>query len=85
MHWRKEGLITAANYTGLDLEIPSQREWSDEEIEELKEAWLAHNEKFKEGNAYSWLGHLNVLKVAATRTTSLVLEDDADWDVQLRT
>lgn len=38
------------------------------------------------GSAKAWLAHLDLLKfvVASAYSTSLILEDDADWDVMLR-
>lgn len=84
MKWRKEGLLRAAGYTGLAIEIPPQPIWTDADTDPLKEEWLKHNEVVRENGAYSWLGHLNVLNVAATRTTALILEDDVDWDIATR-
>ncbi|KAF2874583.1 hypothetical protein BDV95DRAFT_336247 [Massariosphaeria phaeospora] len=80
LHWRKDGLLRAAAYTGLRVEIPRQPIWTDVDTEIL----MAKNKEMKKGYALSWLGHLNALKVAATRNTSLILEDDADWDIEIR-
>jgi hypothetical protein len=38
----------------------------------------------KKGYALSWFGHLNALESAAHHATSLIIEDDADWDVNIR-
>ena len=39
------------------------------------------------GSALAWLGHLNVLRwfLATNLETILILEDDVDWDIHLRT
>ncbi len=44
----------------------------------------AKNKEMKHGFALSFLGHLHALKEATTRTTTLILEDDVDWDVEIR-
>lgn len=81
LHWRRDGLLQAASYTGLNLEIPHQPHWTDADTGKL----MAKNKEMGKGYALSWLGHLNALRVAATRHTSLILEDDVDWDIGIRT
>ncbi|KAJ9668448.1 hypothetical protein H2201_001496 [Coniosporium apollinis] len=78
--WRKDGFLKAAAYTGLDIQVPTQPKWTDTEIHAL----MSKNPILKEGLALSWFGHLNALREAATHTTSLILEDDTDWDVEIR-
>ncbi|KAF2813133.1 uncharacterized protein BDZ99DRAFT_517419 [Mytilinidion resinicola] len=77
--WRKDGLLKAAAYTGLNIQIPVQPVWTDEDTNAI----IAKHPMSK-GGAMSWLGHLNALKTAATHATSLILEDDADWDIGIR-
>ncbi|KAF1994256.1 glycosyltransferase family 25 protein [Amniculicola lignicola CBS 123094] len=79
LQWRKEGLLKAASYTKLDLQIPVQPNWTDEDTGKL----MAKNKELKRGYALSWLGHLNALRVAASKTSSLIVEDDVDWDVSI--
>jgi hypothetical protein len=80
LHWRKDGLLKAAKYTGLDLEIPRQPVWTNADKEELKEK----NKDMGTGYVLSWLGHLNALQIAVNQTTTLILEDDVDWDMRIR-
>jgi len=39
------------------------------------------------GSALAWLGHLNALRtfLASDHATALIIEDDVDWDIRLRT
>ncbi|OCK76878.1 glycosyltransferase family 25 protein [Lepidopterella palustris CBS 459.81] len=80
LRWRKDGLLKAAAYTGIDMEVPQQPAWTTKDTWQL----MSKNPDLKKGYALSILGHLNALKIAATRTTSLIVEDDVDWDVGLR-
>jgi hypothetical protein len=71
--WRTEGLIDAARLTRLDLEIPQQPAWTKSEVESFR-------------GARCWIGHLHALKyiVEERLMTALVLEDDADWDIEIK-
>ena len=79
--WRKEGLLKAAAYTGLDIQVLHQPRWTDADTGPL----ISKGKELKHGCALSWLGHLNAIREAAKYSTSLIIEDDADWDVGLRT
>lgn len=83
MSWRVEGLKQAATYTGLEIQYPRQPEWSDSDVEDLKENNGAGS--LNTGSALCWLGHMHMLRQATQHTTTLILEDDADWDVDIRT
>ena len=78
--WRTEGLHKAAVYTGLELHTPHQPEWTESEIAAIK----SKSVQMSRGYALSFLGHLNALREAAKQSTTLVIEDDVDWDIGLR-
>ena len=46
---------------------------------------MSRNDKSTLGYSLSWLGHLNAIREASKYSTSLIVEDDADWDIELRT
>lgn len=79
--WRKDGLLKAAAYIGIRLQIPSQPLWTNADTSAL----MAKSPELQHGYALSWLGHLNTLREAAKYNTALVIEDDADFDIKLRT
>jgi len=76
-----EGLLKAAVYTGLDIQVMHQPSWTEADTA----PFMSKSKDLKEGYALSWLGHLNAIKEAALHSTSLIMEDDADWDIGLRT
>ncbi|MCJ1312924.1 hypothetical protein MMC25_006600 [Agyrium rufum] len=78
--WRREGLLKAAAFTGLEVQIPLQPTWSDTNVDAL----MNKSSEVSRGYALSWLGHLHAIKEAANYSTSLILEDDVDWDLGLR-
>jgi hypothetical protein len=45
---------------------------------------MSKNKQLKRGYALSLLGHLNALQEATKRTSTLIMEDDADWDIDIR-
>ncbi|CAI6293703.1 unnamed protein product [Periconia digitata] len=81
---RKAGLLWAANITGIDIEIPDQPVWSQGDIDAIR---MGKTKWVTKGTAMAWLGHLNALRkfLASPHETALILEDDADWDIALRT
>ena len=79
--WRKEGLLWAAKSTGLKVQIPHQPLWSEEDVCAL----TSRNSNLTYRFTLSWLGHLNAIRKAMEFfSTSLIIEDDAEWDVQRR-
>lgn len=80
---RRHALLQAANVTDIDLTIPKQPTWTEGDIELFR-----NNEdrnRYK-GSILAWLGHHNALKwfLDSGLETALILEDDVDWDVRLR-
>ncbi|ETS86186.1 hypothetical protein PFICI_00014 [Pestalotiopsis fici W106-1] len=88
--WRLDGLVEAANLTGIDVEVPAQPEWTNGEVDIFRSAALDPDTKKPSPNgrglAKCWLGHLNVIREILSRgwATSLVMEDDVDWDVAIK-
>ncbi|KAF1814300.1 hypothetical protein P152DRAFT_512692 [Eremomyces bilateralis CBS 781.70] len=85
--WRIQGIQAAAQLTGLQVDIPvlprnpkefiSAFENLEEDLGSLKPP---------HGSATTWLSHLDMLKyvVFSQFQTALVLEDDVDWDLDIR-
>ncbi|EOD46821.1 hypothetical protein GTA08_BOTSDO01405 [Neofusicoccum parvum] len=80
---RQEALFFASNLTGVHITVPRQPQWSDDDLNELK---ADADSRITRGSALAWLGHLNALKwfLDSGLETALVLEDDVDWDIHLR-
>ncbi|KAK7716573.1 hypothetical protein SLS57_006601 [Botryosphaeria dothidea] len=98
---RQEALFFASNLTGVDISVPHQPQWSDDDLNALK---ADSGSRITRGSALAWLGHLNALRWFAILSrsaishanpcerfldsgldTALILEDDVDWDIHLRT
>lgn len=75
---RRSGLLQAANVTELQLTIPVQPQWTDQD--------LKGHPNIGRGSLLAWLGHLHTLRefLDSGAETALVLEDDVDWDIHLR-
>jgi GR25 family glycosyltransferase involved in LPS biosynthesis len=80
--WRVQGLIRAANYTGLQLGIPIQSHISDEEVF----AHFGSDPSEGYGHARALLNHLSVLEtfIQSTHETALIVEDDVDFGINIR-
>lgn len=75
---RRHSLLQAANVTELDFTIPIQPNWTESDLE-------GHT-KIGRGSLLAWLGHLHSLRefLDSGAETALILEDDVDWDIRLR-
>ncbi|KAG9951190.1 glycosyltransferase family 25 protein, partial [Aureobasidium melanogenum] len=81
---RRNSLLLAANITEIDITIPDQPVWTDTDLKNF----VAKNvSTITRGSALAWMGHLNVLRwfLDSGLETMLVMEDDVDWDIHLRT
>lgn len=80
---RKQSLLAAAQLTKLEITVPDQPQWRDEDVQNLK---ATINSTLKRGSAYAWLGHLNALAafLETDQYSALIIEDDTDWDTRLR-
>ncbi|KAJ5116432.1 hypothetical protein N7456_000780 [Penicillium angulare] len=86
--WRTRGLAAAANLTGLQYTVPPQPPVHPE----LSAAFAKlGSDKGKDsptpGGSRAWLAHLDLIKYVYQLNiqTALIIEDDTDWDVSLRT
>lgn len=81
---RREGLLLAANITEIDITIPAQPKWTDEDVKHLR---ADKDSTITRGSALAWLGHLNALRwfLSTDLETVIIMEDDVDWDIHLRT
>jgi hypothetical protein len=78
--WRTEGLHKAAVYSGLNHDTLYQPAWTEANISAI----MSKSGEVSRGYALSFLGHLNAVQKAAQYSTTLILEDDVDWDIGLR-
>ncbi|KAI7236755.1 hypothetical protein KC330_g3529 [Hortaea werneckii] len=83
--WRAQGLKAAAERTGLAVTFLQQPPWTDKQKKAFHcgdkyESWSIP------GSTGCWLGHLHALRyfLSTKQTTALILEDDADWDVEIK-
>ncbi|CAI7618362.1 uncharacterized protein N7487_001099 [Penicillium crustosum] len=87
--WRTRGLVAAARLTGLQITIPPQPPTHPDLINAF--ARLGPHEQEKDhptpGGSRAWLAHLDLIKFAyqSNFQTTLIIEDDVDWDVSVRT
>ncbi|KAK7542613.1 uncharacterized protein J3D65DRAFT_614392 [Phyllosticta citribraziliensis] len=85
---RRDRLIQAANVSEIELHIPDKPEPTIDDIARFEVA-LAHtgNRLVGNGTALAWLSHVRALQsfLSSDAQTALILEDDVDWDIRLRT
>lgn len=83
---RRDHLEQAALATGLELTIPTQPTWTDEDVDNFK--WPNKSEsEVTTGTVKAWLSHHVVLRefLKSGQETALIFEDDVDWDIRLKT
>ena len=56
---RRHALLQAANVTELDLTIPKQPEWSEDDIQSFRDG---HDDGVQHGSLLAWMGHHNALQ-----------------------
>ncbi|KAF2126863.1 glycosyltransferase family 25 protein [Dothidotthia symphoricarpi CBS 119687] len=79
---RRHSLVQAANVTDIDLTIPQQPNWTEGDVYRFRN-WQSGAQR---GSILAWLGHHNALRwfLDSGLETALILEDDVDWDIRLR-
>ncbi|KAK2882733.1 hypothetical protein FQN49_000045 [Arthroderma sp. PD_2] len=85
--WRINGLRKAAQFSGIDFDIPAQPNWSENEVDRFRGIHDASRKsKIGPGQTRAWLGHLNAIQDMITRgeSTALFMEDDVDWDIAIK-
>ncbi|KAF2648312.1 glycosyltransferase family 25 protein [Lophiostoma macrostomum CBS 122681] len=80
---RRHSLLQAANVTDIELTIPHQPTWTEGDVEKFVNNEEDHVQK---GSILAWLGHHNALRwfLDSNLETAIILEDDVDWDIRLR-
>ncbi|KAJ4305827.1 hypothetical protein N0V90_001359 [Kalmusia sp. IMI 367209] len=80
---RRHSLLQAANITDVDLTIPQQPQWTKSDLEKFRNG---QKEGVQRGSILAWLGHHTALQwfLDSGLETALILEDDVDWDIRLR-
>lgn len=90
--WRTRGLAAAARLTGLDITTPPQPKNPDELVEAFRQMGAGapptpgEVQVPQRGSAKAWMAHLDLLRyvIGAGLESALVIEDDVDWDVDIR-
>ncbi|KAF2482730.1 hypothetical protein BDY17DRAFT_317307 [Neohortaea acidophila] len=83
---RLDNLEQAAAVTELNLTIPTQKEWTDADVLNFRWKKAPQKSKIGAGSIKSWLSHRLVLQefLDSGLETALIIEDDVDWDIRLR-
>ncbi|KAE8373955.1 hypothetical protein BDV26DRAFT_300665 [Aspergillus bertholletiae] len=84
--WRTRGLMAAANLTGLSIYIPPQPPVHPDIAKVFETLGSEYTLHISHGASMAWLAHLDIIKYAiqADFDTALIIEDDVDWDVKIR-
>jgi hypothetical protein len=85
--WRTRGLQAAAKYSGIDLDIPVQPPLTDEMIAAFQKMGPQDPPLLDSlGQVRNWLSMLDLIKymVAQNLESALIVEDDVDWDVEIK-
>ncbi|KAF2143491.1 glycosyltransferase family 25 protein [Aplosporella prunicola CBS 121167] len=83
---RRSALLQAANVTGLELTVPDQPRWTEEHVDAFNKALEPTEQGTGRGSVFSWLSHANAVQwfLDSGLETALIIEDDVDWDIHLR-
>jgi hypothetical protein len=83
---RRKRLEEAAAVSELELRIPQQISWTDEDVRNFKPENESES-RVLTGSVKAWLSHHLVLKefLESGLETAVIFEDDVDWDIRLRT
>ncbi|OJD35610.1 glycosyltransferase family 25 protein [Diplodia corticola] len=84
---RRARLIQAANVTEIDLTIPTLPQWTDDDEARFRDGLKEQDRGAGHGSIMAWFSHLHILNLflESGLETALILEDDVDWDIRLRT
>lgn len=83
---RRRHIEEAAAVTELELRIPQQATWTDEDVRNFRPA-NEEESRVLTGSVKAWLSHHIVLRefLESGLETAMIFEDDIDWDIHLRT
>ncbi|KAK8079238.1 hypothetical protein PG994_003045 [Apiospora phragmitis] len=84
--WRVQGLHAAGALTDVKVTIPPQPTWTKEMIEAFAALGPEGVQKPGVGSAAAWLAHIDLLKyvIQSGLNSALIMEDDVDWDVNIK-
>ncbi|KAK6836830.1 hypothetical protein PG987_007325 [Apiospora arundinis] len=84
--WRVQGLHAAGALTDVKVTIPPQPTWPRELIESFAALGAEGTPKPGIGSATAWLAHIDLLKyvIQSDLNSALIMEDDVDWDVNIK-
>ncbi|KAF5859789.1 hypothetical protein ETB97_002452 [Aspergillus alliaceus] len=84
--WRTRGLFAAANLTGLSIQVPPQPPIHPDLVRIFETMGPEEIQHPAHGASIAWLAHLDIIKytIQADLDTALIIEDDVDWDVSIR-
>ncbi|KAH7071467.1 hypothetical protein BKA63DRAFT_535348 [Paraphoma chrysanthemicola] len=80
---RRASLLWAANLTAIDIVIPQQPAWTEEDLQHFR---ATDRSTISRGSALAWLGHLHALRwfLNTSHSTALIIEDDTDFSLHIR-
>ncbi|OCK76876.1 glycosyltransferase family 25 protein [Lepidopterella palustris CBS 459.81] len=81
---RRHALLQQANVTEIDITIPELPVWTEEDEAGFRA--VSGQSTMTKGMIFAWLSHLRVLEwfLSSGLETALIMEDDMDWDIRLR-
>lgn len=81
-----QGLQAAAALSGLDITVPPQPTWLPEMVDAFAALSPEGVPKPEPGSAAAWLAHIDLLKyvLQSELNSALIVEDDVDWDVNIK-
>lgn len=84
--WRSRGLKAAAELIDLEIKIPAQPPINPALVDAYQAIGTPESQHPTRGASIAWLAHLDLIKhvLQSDLDTTLILEDDADWDRSLR-
>ncbi|PNS17964.1 Procollagen galactosyltransferase 1 [Sphaceloma murrayae] len=85
--WRQKKLLQQAAITEIDITIPKLPKWTDDDIGNFTERLAYGGRESAIGSMMAWLSHHRVLEwfLESKHETILIMEDDMDWDIRMRT
>ncbi|KAF4548867.1 Hypothetical protein D9617_25g061970 [Elsinoe fawcettii] len=85
--WRQKKILQQAAVSEIDLKIPELPEWSKEQTDKFFERLAYGGRESAIGSVMAWLSHHYILEwfLKSNHDTILIMEDDMDWDIRLRT
>ena len=84
---RRDGLVQSANVTRLDFTVPELPAWTQQQVDDFRDADNLDKSSIADGSIKAWLSHNVALRdfLRSGHESALFLEDDVDWDIRLRT